>query len=376
MLAALDERIEGASLALLAVGHHRFAPYGFTEPDTFALAAQVLRVPEDLLRLGDYLFQGFPEDPRSIVDHLRRARAWLAALPVAADLSSATREFAFWRLTDERDGVITFVRRPDVRVAVEAVAIALRGDDEVDRARAREAARRVDDEVYEHLRALETAVLAADVGRSPDVAAALEPRVGASAARRVTSPAARQVDAVINVAALSDAPLVATASAVPTSTLLMRTAALWRREEPAAARFGRPAASTSAIVIRQPPSDAARRRTVGSGTLGRAASDPAHGRPDRPPALAVDRQPKVPPIGPPQIFHAVGAVRPTVAVVAGVGKALRHQRATERAVLHARWRRAAVTRDEIAPARASRRVGGKDRRVARAVGTGEARIAL
>lgn len=191
LLAALDERIEDASLALLAVGHHRFAPYSFTGPDTFALAAQVLRVPEDLLRLGDYLFQGFPEDPRSIVDHLRRARAWLAALPVDADLSSATREFAFWRLTDERDGVITFVRRPDVRAAVEAVAIALRGDDEVDRARAREAARelarrvgdempaqwkatrRVDGEVYEHLRALETAVLAADVGRSPDVAAAL-----------------------------------------------------------------------------------------------------------------------------------------------------------------------------------------------------------
>lgn len=191
LLDALDARIEGASLDLLTVAGRRFAPYEFTRPDTYELAAGTLRVPEDLLRLGGYLVQGFPEDARSIVDHLRGAREWLAALPVGADLGGVTADFAVWRLTDEVDGVMRFVRRPDVRAAIEGVATALVAGDAVDRAIAHDAAsalarsvgdeipaqwrarRRVDGEVYEHLRALEAALCGRDLGRDPRAAAAL-----------------------------------------------------------------------------------------------------------------------------------------------------------------------------------------------------------
>ncbi len=191
LLDALDERIEGASLELLTVGGRRFAPYDFARPDTYEVAAEVLCVPEDLLRLGGNLFQGFPEDPRATVDHLRGARDWLAAIPVGADLGGVTTEFAVWRLTDERDGVMRFARRPEVRAALDDVATALVAGDPSDRVSAHDAAEalarsireeipaqwktggRVDDTIHEHLRALEAALCAAYVGRDPRAAAAL-----------------------------------------------------------------------------------------------------------------------------------------------------------------------------------------------------------
>ena len=185
LLAGLDARIERGENLPVEVAGQRLAPWQFFEPDTFALTASVLRVPEDLLRLGAYLFQGFPEDAVSTSDHLTRARSWLAAIPIGVDLSDLALEFAVWRLTDAHDGVISFATRAEVRSAIEAVTDALIYRDEIDRAEARglvsslavqlnaeireqwQTTRHVADEVYSHLRAIDAARRAIEVGVDP-----------------------------------------------------------------------------------------------------------------------------------------------------------------------------------------------------------------
>jgi len=127
-LDAIAIRRAEASLALLDVRGARIAPYEFTTPDTYAASADVLAVPEELLRLGAYLTQGFPEDLRAIREHLDGAARFLSALPVARDLRSVVPELVFWLLTDPREGALASVMRPTMRALVEEAACVVLDD--------------------------------------------------------------------------------------------------------------------------------------------------------------------------------------------------------------------------------------------------------
>jgi hypothetical protein len=75
-------------------------------------------VPEVLVRLEDYIFEGLP---------LAEAKKWpsrfLKAIPVGADLSVVWPQFAVWLLIDKKHGVILFAGgRDDVRKAIEQTA--------------------------------------------------------------------------------------------------------------------------------------------------------------------------------------------------------------------------------------------------------------
>ncbi|MCA9605425.1 MAG: hypothetical protein KC619_07510 [Myxococcales bacterium] len=150
-----------------------------------------LGLPADLLALGLWLFQGFPEDEERTRRHVRRMTRFLEALPVGVDLRSVAGELVAWRFEDPEVGLARRLH-DDLRVLrlVEAVAAACRNGVDMEELRApiealraeyaaelqarfREPGSLVDEALYIHERALATAARACDLGRHPERVASL-----------------------------------------------------------------------------------------------------------------------------------------------------------------------------------------------------------
>jgi hypothetical protein len=172
VLSQVARHYERARLDPIVVSGHEIAVYGWPKPGHLTALRDALAIPLGLLSLGERLWNGFPENEASIRELIAERRAFLTAVPVAADLSSTALDLVVWLLVDAPFSVASTIDDPSAKEIVGDVALGLVARDvtgldaRVDAAltawskeipRQWQAERRVDPRVYEHVRALETA---------------------------------------------------------------------------------------------------------------------------------------------------------------------------------------------------------------------------
>lgn len=155
--------------------------YGWPKPADFSAICRALHIPQDLLSLGYYLWDGYPECIEGIRDVIDARRTFLEAVPVGADLTGVATELVSWRLVDDRWGMARTVDDARVVALVEELALSLLNGElksgptisalleewraEIPRQWKRD--RHVDSEVHQHVRVLETAFAACELRLDP-----------------------------------------------------------------------------------------------------------------------------------------------------------------------------------------------------------------
>lgn len=125
LLTCVEERRDQGSLQLFELRGALVAPFEYAARDTYRECADILAVPEPLLRLGAWLVQGLPEDPKSTRTHLEGALRFLRAIPLGLDLTRVVPELLFWRLTDAEYGVVNAVSDARRRLVEDAACVQL-----------------------------------------------------------------------------------------------------------------------------------------------------------------------------------------------------------------------------------------------------------
>ena len=158
--------------------------YGWKNHIDYPLTAKMLGLDEGVLHLGFYLWEGFPEDKKSIRDLIQLRMDFLESIPVGVDLSGICHEFIVWRLenadfniTDQhvkdllRETAETFYLGFAELPLVEQKIQQARLDAQKQISTLWQKEQKTDANVYRALQALETAAAACTAPRNADSAA-------------------------------------------------------------------------------------------------------------------------------------------------------------------------------------------------------------
>lgn len=131
VLAQMRAHHAGRCLSSLTVSGVELSIYGWTTHRDTPKVSQALGIPARLLSIGNYLFEGFPEDPLGTAEHIEGIREFFAAIPVGRDLEGIAEDLLATWLLDERWGVAARSWEPQIIDRLESIAISLL-DGEVD----------------------------------------------------------------------------------------------------------------------------------------------------------------------------------------------------------------------------------------------------
>jgi hypothetical protein len=125
ILSQMERHTKDARLADVEVNGALLRLYEWPGPVDYARCEALLGVPQDLMRLGVALTEGFPDGERSIREAVRSRRRFLEALPVGADLRGVAAAYLASILLDEDIGPVHLAPEPPFVDAAILVAEAL-----------------------------------------------------------------------------------------------------------------------------------------------------------------------------------------------------------------------------------------------------------
>jgi len=102
----MEAHHENASLDDLEIDGVAVQVYGWKKDIHYPMTAKMLGLEEGVLHLGFYLWEGFPEDKKSIRELIHMRMEFLENIPVGVDLSNVCPEFIVWRLENADFGIL------------------------------------------------------------------------------------------------------------------------------------------------------------------------------------------------------------------------------------------------------------------------------
>src|SRR4051812_45706935 len=93
VLRQMQEHLENGDLGAVVVDGVRLHLYGWgPHALDYAACEATLGIPQDLMRVASWLYQGFPDGPAGVRDVVRARRRFFEAIPVGRDLAGVAEE--------------------------------------------------------------------------------------------------------------------------------------------------------------------------------------------------------------------------------------------------------------------------------------------
>lgn len=121
VLSQMEIHYEKAMLECVEIDSVLVKIYGWNNPIDYPFCAKMLGLDEGVLRLGFYLWEGFPEDKKGIKTLIKLRMELLESVPVGVDLTNVCNEFIVWRLEDADFGIINSQMNQSVKVLLQEI---------------------------------------------------------------------------------------------------------------------------------------------------------------------------------------------------------------------------------------------------------------
>ncbi len=128
LLAQMQAQARTGRLAPVLLAGRLFPVFALGCPPEVPAGAAALSLPPELLQLGFYLFDGFPETLTERRAFIELRREMLAAFPVGQDLSAAAGRFCYHLLKEPAFGVADLLHTPESAALRREVLDALSAD--------------------------------------------------------------------------------------------------------------------------------------------------------------------------------------------------------------------------------------------------------